>query len=150
MGKSKSLERRNTHSVKDEVSILRIFQRKLKFNIGKYFGKWISKSWKTQKLITTIRNLYSCRGFAEEVIEVLLFLTVCSCHVTYVFQSESTLYSWLNIKELLTRSRHEIWSLSDFNWTRTQSHLVRKRTLNHMTKLAMIVCLLTKCFWVRV
>ena len=27
--------------------------------------------------------------------------TVCSYHVTYTFQSESTLYSCLNVKELL-------------------------------------------------
>ena len=48
--------------------------------------------------------------------------TVCSCHhVTYAFQSESTLYSWLNVKELLAWRRREIWSLSDCNWTRTQS-----------------------------
>ena len=37
-----------------------------------------------------------------------LVLTVCSCHVTYAFQSESTLYSCLNVKELLVRSRREI------------------------------------------
>ena len=36
------------------------------------------------------------------------YLTVCSCHVTYAFQSESTLYNCLNVKELLARSRHEI------------------------------------------
>ena len=35
-------------------------------------------------------------------------LTVCSYHVTYAFQSESALYSCLNVKELLARSRHEI------------------------------------------
>ena len=35
-------------------------------------------------------------------------ITVCSCHVTYAFQSESTLYSCLNVKELLARSRREI------------------------------------------
>ena len=35
-------------------------------------------------------------------------LTVCSCHVTYAFQSESTLYSCQNVKELLARSRREI------------------------------------------
>ena len=40
-------------------------------------------------------------------------LTVCSCHVTYAFQSESTLYSCLNVKELLARSRREIWRLND-------------------------------------
>ena len=35
-------------------------------------------------------------------------VTVCSCHVTYAFESESTLYSCLNVKELLARSRREI------------------------------------------
>ena len=35
-------------------------------------------------------------------------LTVCAYHVTYAFQSESTLYSCLNVKELLARSRREI------------------------------------------
>ena len=62
-------------------------------------------------------------------------LTVCSCHVTYTFQSKSTLYSCLNVKELLARSRREIWRWSDCNWTRTQNHLVLKRTLNHLAKL---------------
>ena len=43
----------------------------------------------------------------------------------------SKLYSCLNVKELLARSRHKIWTLSDCNWTRTQNHLVCKGTLNH-------------------
>ena len=64
------------------------------------------------------------------------FSIVCSYHVTYVFQSESILYSYLNAKELLARNRREIWSLSDFNWSRTHNHLVHERTLNHLTKLA--------------
>ena len=51
------------------------------------------------------------------------------------FQSESTRYSCLNVKELLARSRREIWRWSDCNWTRTQNHLVLKQTLNHLTKL---------------
>ena len=38
----------------------------------------------------------------------LSLLTVCFYHVTYAFQSESTLYSCLNVKELLARSRREI------------------------------------------
>ena len=58
-------------------------------------------------------------------------MTVCSCHVTYVFQSESIHYSCLNVKELLAGSRHKIWGLSDCNSTRTQNLLVRKWTLNH-------------------
>ena len=53
-----------------------------------------------------------------------LLSTVCFHHVTYAFQNESTLYSCLNVKELLVGSRHKIWSLSDCNWTRTQNHLV--------------------------
>ena len=65
-------------------------------------------------------------------------LTVCSCHVMYAFQSESTLSSCLNAKKLLARSRRAIWNLSDCNWTRIQNHLVRKRTLNHLPKLAWV------------
>ena len=38
-------------------------------------------------------------------------LTVCSYHVTYSFESESTLYSCLNVKNLFTLSRRKIWSL---------------------------------------
>ena len=64
-----------------------------------------------------------------------LNLTVYSCHVTYAFQSESTLCSCLNVKELLARSRREIWSLSDCNLIWTQNYLVRKQTLNHFAKL---------------
>ena len=62
-------------------------------------------------------------------------LTVCSCHLTYAFQSEYTLYCCVNVKELLAPSRREIWSLSDCNWTRIQKHLVCKRTLNHLVKM---------------
>ena len=74
--------------------------------------------------------------------------SVCSRHVTYAFQSESTLYSCLNLKELLARSRHEIWRLSDCSWTRTHNHLVYKRTLklfsqtgqtDHLAKLSQTV-----------
>ena len=35
-------------------------------------------------------------------------MPVCSYHVTYAFQSESTLYSCLNVKEILARNRHDI------------------------------------------
>ena len=65
-----------------------------------------------------------------------LHLTVCSYHVKYAFQSESTLYSCLNVKELLPRSRREIRNISDWNRIRTHNHLVHERTLNHLAKLA--------------
>ena len=58
----------------------------------------------------------------------------------------------LNVKELLARSRHHIWSLSDSNEIRTQNHLLRKRTLNHLAKLTrwLSVRLRTKWLWVRI
>ena len=72
-------------------------------------------------------------------------LTLCSSHVTYSFQSESTLPSCLNVKENLARNRHKIWSLSVCNGTRTHNHLVCKRTFNHLAKLAS----LAKCLSIR-
>ena len=45
-------------------------------------------------------------------------LTVFSYHVTYAFQSESTLYSCLNVKEPLAWNRRDIWNFSDCNGTR--------------------------------
>ena len=49
---------------------------------------------------------------------IILQFIVCSYHVMYTFQSKSTLYSCLNVKELLAQSRCA--SLSDCNWTGTQ------------------------------
>ena len=40
--------------------------------------------------------------------EIKVVLTVCFYHVTYEFESESTLYSCLNVKELLARSGRHI------------------------------------------
>ena len=57
-----------------------------------------------------------------------------SCH--YAFQSESILYSCVNVRKLLAQSRHKIWSLKDCNWTWTYNHSVHKQTLNHLAKLA--------------
>ena len=54
----------------------------------------------------------------------------------YVFQSESTLYSSLNVIELLTWNRRKIWNLSDCNKTQTHNHLVHKQTPNYFAKLA--------------
>ena len=67
---------------------------------------FIHNSWWTNKLDRSNKNR-----------KLPKILTVASCHVTYVFKSESTLYSCLNVKELIARSRHKIWSLSDCSWT---------------------------------
>ena len=69
-----------------------------------------------------------------EFIGTYIQLILCFYHVPYAFQSEPTIYSYLNVKELLARSRREILSLRDGNWTRTHNNLVHKRTLNHLAK----------------
>ena len=44
------------------------------------------------------------------VLICVVHLTVCSYHVIYAFQSESTLYSCLSFKELLAQNRSDTWS----------------------------------------
>ena len=66
---------------------------------------------------------------------------VCSCHVTYAFQSESTLCSCLSVKGLLPQNRCDIWSLSDSNGIRTHNRIVCKWTLNHVAELAKLASL---------
>ena len=70
------------------------------------------------------------------VLICMVHLTVSDYHVTYVFPSESTLCRCLNAKELLAWNRRDIWSLSDSNGIQIHKHLVHKRTLNHLAKLA--------------
>ena len=73
-----------------------------------------------------------------------MHFNVYSCHATYAFQSESTLYICLNVKELLARSSRKICRWSDSNWTRTYNHLVLKETFNHLAQLAMwLSCVLS-------
>ena len=84
------------------------------WHLGQVFKSGLSKFFKgclPQNLLSPLLNTF-------------FHLTVCYYDVTYVFQSESTLYSWLNIKDLLARNRHDIWSLSDSNEIRTYNHWV--------------------------
>ena len=61
-------------------------------------------------------------------------LTLCSFDITYVFQSKSTVFFYLNFKELLARNRCNILSLSDYNSTGTHNHFIHKWTLNYLAK----------------
>ena len=64
------------------------------------------------------------------------------------FQSESILSSCLIVKEHLARSRYKIWRWSDYNWTRTQNHLLFKRTLNNLTKMTKwLSCVRITCLY---
>ena len=71
-------------------------------------------------------------------VELMPVMTVCSYsyHFTYAFQSESSLYICINFQEILAWNRHDLWILSHCNGIRTQNHLVRKQTLNHLARLA--------------
>ena len=75
-------------------------------------------------------------------------------HVAYEFQSESTLYSCLNVKELLAWNRPHIWNLSDSKGIQTHKHLVRIQILNNLAKLAKwwSCCeyLSVRCIWLYV
>ena len=46
----------------------------------------------------------------------LCILIVCSYHVMYPFEIESTLYICLNVKELLAWNRQEIWMVKSEIW----------------------------------
>ena len=46
-----------------------------------------------------------------------------------------SIVAWMSRNSLLEAGA-KFWNLSDCNWTRTHNHLVHKRTLNHLAKLA--------------
>ena len=59
----------------------------------------LSSKTNTQPFSQTSQMIELCWVLICEV-----HLAVCSCHVTYAFQSKSTLYCCVNVKELLARS----------------------------------------------
>ena len=90
------------------------------------------------------RTLNHLANWPNWVLICTVHLTVCSYYVKYAFYNKSTLYSCLNVKELLPQSKRNIWSLSDCNGAQIYNHLLYKRTLNHLAKLAKwISCVVT-------
>ena len=78
----------------------------------------------------------------------MVHLTVCCDHVTYAFQSEFTLYSCMNIKELLAPNRRDISSLGDSNGTWTHNRSVRKWVVNNLAKLVnWLSCVVSICVY---
>ena len=68
----------------------------------------ISSDVKSFKAIDKILITYITHIIYITLITYITHITLCSCHVTYAFQSELTLYSCVNVKELLARSRQHI------------------------------------------
>ena len=79
--------------------------------LGIFFYYQLIRSWFYNTFDFVL--VKSTKTLMKREITIISFVTVCSCHVTYAFRSESTLYSCLNVKEFLARSRREIWSLSE-------------------------------------
>ena len=80
------------------------------------------------------------------VLICMVQLIVCYYTVKYTFQSQSTLYSCLNVTELLSLNRCDFWSLIDSSEIRTHNHLARKWTLNRLAKLAKwLSCIVLIC-----
>ena len=70
----------------------------------------------------------------DDIINFEIDCMSLSCHIRV--SEWITLYSCLNVKELLAQNSCNIWSLSDSNGIQTHNHFVSKKTLNHLVKLA--------------
>ena len=96
------------------------------------YVKWSCSGHVTPKNVFGLQILLFI--FVKYIKSKLSLRTVCSYHVMYAFQSESTRYSCLNVKELLTRSRCEIWGLSDCNLTHNSTLTTENSRLASLAK----------------
>ena len=87
----------------------------------------LSSSGNTQPISHTGQMIELC-------CENLSVRILLSCHV-HVSEWIYTFYSCLNVKELLTWNRRNIWSLVERNEIRTHNLFVSKQTLNYLAKL---------------
>ena len=81
-----------------------------------------------------LRNhlLYSFSLAAKVNSKLFIVCMLLSCYIRFS-EPIHTLY-FLQCQEFLARNRRDIWSLSEYNETRTHNHLVHKGTLNHLVK----------------
>ena len=70
-------------------------------------------------------SYYSVFIFFLNMSKHILLLRICLCKFC----------GWLNAKKRLAQNRCNIWKLTDLNRTRTNNHLHRQLTLNHLAKL---------------
>ena len=86
----------------------------------------------------TLNHLTKLSKWLSCVVSIYLYVAfdcmLLSCHLR--ISEEFTLYSCLNVKELLAQNRRSVWGLSDSGGIRTCNDLDRKQTLNHLAILA--------------
>ena len=108
--------------------------------------KWLQQDSNLEALISQTNTQPS--GETSHMVELCSEYLSVSCTWLYVLAMSRTSFrvnphSWktyidicLNVKGHLALTRCEIIKLSDCNWTLTQNHLLRKRALNHLAKMA--------------
>ena len=76
---------------------------------------------------------YSVFLFFLNMSKYISLLCVFFCHIHGY--KESTFCNSFTVKEFLAQDRRDIWKLTDFNGTRTNNHLHRKRRINHLVQM---------------
>ena len=86
---------------------------------------------------TRTHNHLVCKQPVNHLSELAKCLScVVSTYLCSAFDCSSNyVRTRFRVKELLARTKHHIWRLSNCNVTRTQNHLVCKRTRSHLAKL---------------
>ena len=92
---------------------------------------------------TWTNNQFVCKQTLNDLAKLAKWLSCVVCSYLYDAFDCMFLSCHLCISEWIhtiylpeCQIRHKIWSLSDCNKTETHNHLLRKRTLNHLAKLA--------------
>ena len=78
------------------------------FSSSNKFVIFVSTDCSFGKMTYCLNPNFILNFCADVVLQSIINCMLCSYHVTYVFQSESTYNSCLNVKELLARNRCEI------------------------------------------
>ena len=95
----------------------------------------VSSRWK----ISDTKYKYFCRYLNNDVIQSFcVILPQMSGYIKYFDDGAKNMSFVMDDKEVYEKY-NEIWNVvngNDCNGTRTHNHLVRKRTLNHLAKLA--------------
>ena len=93
----------NSMITRDQINLKQLKSNKLavciRFSLSK--NKFRRSSGLTIKITIINKRKKMKKTQTAEQRCSMICVSVCSCHFTYMFQSESTLYSCLNVKELL-------------------------------------------------
>ena len=110
-------------------------------SLGSVAEPWWASNGKSPKIVWLFNAFKTIKHLTMAL--KTIFIAVCYYHITHMFQSESTLYICLNVKEVYAWNKRIAWS--DSNRIRTHNHFVCKQTLNHLAKVASLAYELSAC-----